>query len=166
PRWSSGWRRRAWSARPTKAGDPDRQWGRPRGVRGSRGGLSRPPAPRPRRLGPACRFGVGFSRFQWVAAPFRIDPPGLASAAHGPDFAAHVDEVKAAAREFAPGHDVAAVHRRPGVRRGVFDLVTVSGMEMLHRCLRSLAAIERAPGQTLPTRGRAYTSVCCAAQFY
>src|SRR6185437_10786036 len=132
----------------------------------------------PGRLGPACRFGFRFSRFQWVAAPFgrpawpglRADPwgEGLAHAAHGPDFAAHVDEVKAAPREFAPGHDVAAVDRRPGVRRGVFDLVTVSGMEMLHCCLRSSAAIERVLRQTAPrwTGGRAFSASYCAAQFH
>src|SRR5271169_2031877 len=42
---------------------------------------------------------------------------GLAGAMHGPDFAAHVDEMKSASREFADGHDVAGIDRRPGIWR-------------------------------------------------
>ena len=79
---------------------------------------------------------------------------------HRPDFAAHINEMKSAARQFAHGDDVAAMHRRPRVGRRIFDLVTVSNMEMLHRCLRSRRA------RPTPTRGRADSSFCCTAQFH
>jgi len=71
--------------------------------------------------------------------------------------------MKPAAGQFAQGHDIATMHSRPSVRRGVFDLIKVSRVEMLHRCLRLSVAIERVlPG----SRGRADSTFCCVAQFY
>jgi hypothetical protein len=70
--------------------------------------------------------------------------------------------MKSASRQFAHGHDITAIHRRPGVRRRVFDLIAVSCVEMLHRYLRlsmpSIASsVDRRPADS---------TFCCAAQFY
>jgi hypothetical protein len=54
------------------------------------------------------------------------------------------------------------VHRRPGVRRRVLDLITVSCMEMLHRRLRLSVAIERVKDQGAGL----YGATCCLAQFH
>jgi len=81
---------------------------------------------------------------------------------HRPELAAHVDQMKSAARQFAHGDDIAAMHRRPSVWRRVFDLMTVSHVEMLHRCLRVWWR------RTRPslTGARADSRFCCTAQFY
>src|ERR1700733_9528159 len=81
---------------------------------------------------------------------------------HRPELAAHVDQMKSAARQFAHGDDIAAMHRRPSVWRRVLDLMTVSHMEMLHRCLRVWWR------RTRPslTGARADSRFCCTAQFY
>jgi hypothetical protein len=57
------------------------------------------------------------------------------SAAHRPDLAAHVDEVKAAAGQFAHRHDVTAMDRGGRVWRRVLNPLQVSGVEMLRRRL-------------------------------
>jgi hypothetical protein len=54
------------------------------------------------------------------------------------------------------------MHRRPSVGRRVFDLMAVSHVEMLHRCLRVHCR------RTRPalTRGGADSSFCCTAQLH
>jgi hypothetical protein len=102
--------------------------------------LRRPRASLPR----PCHLRVRFLRFQRLAAPFAshsrtrsiIEERALALAMHRPDFAAHINEMKSAPRQFAHSDDIAAMHSRPGVGRRVFDLMTVSHVEMLHKCLR------------------------------
>src|SRR5580692_3366428 len=81
---------------------------------------------------------------------------------HGPDLAAHINEMKSAPRQFAHGDDIAAMHRRPGVGRRVFDLMMVPHVEMLHLCLRVRCR------RALPslTRSRDDSSFYCIAQFY
>jgi hypothetical protein len=86
----------------------------------------------------------------------------LALAMHRPDLAAHIDEMKAATRQFAHGDDITAIDRRPSVGRRVLDLVTVPHVEMLHRCLHSRNRRARPSW----TGDRADSSFCCTAQFY
>ena len=50
-------------------------------------------------------------------------------AAHRPELAAHVDQVKAAARELAYGRDILAMDFCQGVRRHVPDPLQIAGME-------------------------------------
>src|SRR5271155_136317 len=64
---------------------------------------------------------------------------------HGPDFAAHVDEMESASRQLADRHRVACMHGRPGAWRRVFDLMKVSGVEMLHRSLLNLLQSDAPP---------------------
>jgi len=52
------------------------------------------------------------------------------------------------------------MHRRPGARRRVFDLMKVSGVEMLHRSLLNLLPSD-APSLD---RGQAPSTECCVAQ--
>ena len=110
-----------------------------------------------------CHFRVRFLRFQAFTAPFpRHCERALALAMHRPDLAAHINEMKSAARQFAHGDDVAAIHRRPSVGRRVFDLMTVSHVEMLHRCLRVGCRRTRPP----LAGDRADSRFCCIAQFH
>jgi hypothetical protein len=128
--------------------------------------LRRPRASLPR----PCHLRVRFLRFQRLAAPFAshsrtrsiIEERALALAMHRPDFAAHINEMKSAPRQFAHSDDIAAMHSRPGVGRRVFDLMTVSHVEMLHKCLRVHCRQARPP----LTPGRADNSFCCTAQLY
>ena len=154
-----------------QAGDPDRQWRRPGRVRGSERGL----AGRLRLARASSRRRCHF-RVPFLAIPIgcgaiseslrdsgELDRKAtLALAMHRPDLAAHIDQMKSAPRQFAHGDDIAAMHRRPGVGRRVFDLMTVSHVEMLHRCLRVRCRRARPP----LTEGRADSSFCCIAQFH
>jgi hypothetical protein len=69
----------------------------------------------------------------------------LAGAKHRPYLAAHVDQMKAASREFADGYGVPGVNRRESMRLHVSDFVKVSEFEMLHRVLHRPRGIERVP---------------------
>src|ERR1700734_4337895 len=111
------------------------------------------------------RDSNGLRRHFRVAARLgqaRSKPSASALAMHRPDLAAHINEMKSAARQFAHGDDIAAMHRRPGVGRRIFDLMTVSHVEMLHRYLRVWWR------RTRPslTGARADSRFCCTAQFY
>jgi hypothetical protein len=65
----------------------------------------------------------------------------LARAAHCPNVSRHIDQMEAAAREFAEGRDIVAMDGRPGLRRRVPDLLKVSQVEMSHQFSRHQLAL-------------------------
>src|SRR5271166_1058821 len=72
------------------------------------------------------------------ASPSCRQGPGSVPAAHRPELAGHVDQMKPSTCQLADGHDVTCAHGRPGVGRRVLDLMKVSGVEMPHRSLLNL----------------------------
>jgi hypothetical protein len=58
--------------------------------------------------------------------------PALSAAAHRPNLAAHIDELKATPRQLAERLPIARENRRHRAMRRVFDFMTIGRIEVLH----------------------------------
>jgi hypothetical protein len=95
----------------------------------------------------SCPTGCGLSVKSRALRPLilGLGRGRLARPKHRPHLAAHVDQMKAASRQFAEGHGVPGVNRRESMRLHVTDFMKVSRFEMLHRVLHRPHGIERDP---------------------
>src|SRR5271157_1036845 len=94
-----------------------------------------------RRRGKARRAVQPAERLPYVDRLEELVRAGLAESR--PNLAPHINQMKSTSYQFAKGHDVIAVHRRPGFRRRISDFIKVSHMEMLHRNLQRPVGVER-----------------------